>query len=183
LPLRSIKPPPALSNCVYEEAAFMNKAHSAAPGSVVRAGFSKSYRHGQILKLVRARDLHTQEELADALRAQGLAATQVTLSRDIRELGLVKTPAGYSQTPNPSAPSVPALDSVAREFLLDVRQAQNLLVLRTPPGHANALASALDYADWPEVAGTIAGDDTVLVVVATAKAARSLRSKFLGLLK
>jgi transcriptional regulator of arginine metabolism len=156
---------------------------TAEPGSVVRAGSSKSYRHSQILKLVRARHLHTQEELADALRAQGLAATQVTLSRDIRELGLVKTPAGYSQTPHPSTPSGPGFDSVAREFLLDVRLAQNLLVLRTPPGHANALASALDHADWPEVAGTIAGDDTVLVVVATAKAASALRARFLRLVK
>jgi transcriptional regulator of arginine metabolism len=150
---------------------------------VVRASSSKSYRHSQILKLVRARHLHTQEELADALRAQGLAATQVTLSRDIRELGLVKTPEGYSQTPNASAPSLPGFESVAREFLLDVRLAQNLLVLRTPPGHANALASALDHADWPEVAGTIAGDDTVLVVASGVKTARSLRSKFLRLVK
>jgi transcriptional regulator of arginine metabolism len=144
---------------------------------------NKAYRQGQILKLVRARHLHTQEGLADALRAQGVAATQVTLSRDIREIGLVKTPEGYSQTPNPAAPFVPGFDSVAREFLLDVRLAQNLLVLRTPPGHANALASALDHAEMPEVAGTIAGDDTVLVVTPTSKAARSLRSKFLRLVK
>ena len=69
------------------------------------------------------------------------------------------------------------------EFLLDVRLAQNLLVLRTPPGHANALASALDRADWPEVAGTIAGDDTVLVVAPDSKTARSLRTRFLNLVK
>lgn len=141
----------------------------------------KSYRHGQILNLVRARHLHTQEELAAALRLQGISATQVTLSRDIHELGLVKTTAGYSQTPGPVSPATPAFDSVAREFLLDVRLAQNLLVLRTPPGHANALASALDYAAWPEVAGTIAGDDTVLVVAPDSKTARSLRAKFLKL--
>jgi transcriptional regulator of arginine metabolism len=147
------------------------------------ARMNKAYRHGQILKLVRAGHLHTQEELADALRAQGIAATQVTLSRDIRELGLVKTSDGYSQTPNPSASSVPGFDSIAREFLLDVRLAQNLLVLRTPPGHANALASALDHAEWPEVTGTIAGDDTVLVVAPDAQAARLLRSKFLHLVK
>jgi transcriptional regulator of arginine metabolism len=143
----------------------------------------KAYRHGQIIKLVRARRLHTQEELADALREQGIAATQVTLSRDIRELGLVKTSDGYSQTPNPSAPSVPGFDSIAREFLLDVRLAQNLLVLRTPPGHANALASALDNAEWPEVTGTIAGDDTVLVVAPDSQAALLLQSRLLGLVK
>lgn len=139
----------------------------------------KSYRHGQILNLVRTRHLHTQEELAVALRQQGISATQVTLSRDIHELGLVKTSAGYSQTPGP--PATPAFDSVAREFLLDVRLAQNLLVLRTPPGHANALASALDHANWPDVAGTIAGDDTVLVVAPDSKTARTLRTKLLQL--
>jgi transcriptional regulator of arginine metabolism len=144
---------------------------------------NKAYRHGQILKLVRTSHIHTQEELAAALRLQDISATQVTLSRDIHELGLVKTPHGYSQTPGPAAPAAPAFDSVAREFLLDVRLAQNLLVLRTPPGHASALASALDYADWPEVAGTIAGDDTVLVVAPDSKTAQSLRAKFLQLVK
>ncbi len=144
---------------------------------------NKSYRQGQILKLVRGRRIHTQEELASALRSQGISATQVTLSRDIHELGLVKTAEGYSPTPGPAAPAAPAFDSVAREFLLDVRLAQNLLVLRTPPGHANALASALDRADWPEVAGTIAGDDTVLVVAPDSKTARSLRTRFLNLVK
>jgi len=144
---------------------------------------NKSYRQGQILKLVRTHHLHTQEELAEELRAQGISATQVTLSRDIRELGLVKTPGGYSQTPAASAPVVPAFDSVAREFLLDVRLAQNLLVLRTPPGHANALASALDREDWPDVTGTIAGDDTVLVVAPDSKTARLLRARFLELVK
>lgn len=143
---------------------------------------NKSYRQGQILKLLRSHRLHTQEELATALRAQGISATQVTLSRDIRELALVKTSDGYSQT-GPSAAVTPSLDSVAREFLIDVRLAQNLLVLRTPPGHANALASALDHADWSEVVGTIAGDDTVLVVAPDAETAGALRSKFLHLLQ
>jgi transcriptional regulator of arginine metabolism len=144
---------------------------------------NKSYRQGQILKLVRARRIHTQEELAAALREQAISATQVTLSRDIHELGLVKTAEGYAQTPGPAISAAPAFDSVAREFLLDVRLAQNLLVLRTPPGHANALASALDHADWPEVAGTIAGDDTVLVVAPDSRTARALRAKFLDTVK
>jgi transcriptional regulator of arginine metabolism len=143
---------------------------------------NKSYRQGQILNLIRNRRLHTQEELAAALRAQGISATQVTLSRDIRELGLIKTPHGYSETPS-STPPGPDFVQVAREFLRDVRVAQNLLVLRTPPGHANALASALDHADWPDVAGTIAGDDTVLVVAPDNKTALSLRTRFLTFLR
>src|SRR5262245_52956400 len=137
---------------------------------------NKSYRQGQILKLIRGRHIHTQEELAEELRSAGIAATQVTLSRDIRELGLVKTANGYTQTP--VAKSAPVdVASIVREFLLDVRLAQNLLVLRTPPGTANTLASALDRADWPEITGTIAGDDTVLVVAPDAATAQALRRK------
>ena len=124
--------------------------------------------------------MHTQEELARALRALKIPATQVTLSRDIRELGLVKTPDGYAAADAvaPPVPSGPDVAAVAREFLLDVRAAQNLLVLRTPPAHANSLAAALDHADWPEIAGTIAGDDTVLVVAADVKTAEALRARF-----
>ena len=141
---------------------------------------NKSYRQSRILKLIRTRHVHTQEELARALRALKIPATQVTLSRDIRELGLVKTPDGYAavDADAPPVPSGPDVASVAREFLLDVRVAQNLLVLRTPPAHANSLAAALDQADWPEVAGTIAGDDTVLVVAPDVKTAEALRARF-----
>jgi transcriptional regulator of arginine metabolism len=141
---------------------------------------NKSYRQSHILKLIRSRRVHTQEELARALRALKIPATQVTLSRDIRELGLVKTPEGYAPggADAPPGPSGPDVAAVAREFLLDVRAAQNLLVLRTPPAHANSLAAALDRADWPEIAGTIAGDDTVLVVAPDVKTAEALRARF-----
>ena len=143
---------------------------------------NKAFRQGQILNLIRTRDVRTQEELAAALRSQGIAATQVTLSRDIRELGLVKTAQGYAE-PGAAAPAGPDFAQVAREFLRDVKVAQNLLVLRTPPGHANALASALDHADWEEVAGTIAGDDTVLVVAEDHKTAVALRMRLLEYLQ
>ena len=138
---------------------------------------NKSYRQGQILKLVRSRRIHTQEELAHVLQGVGIAATQVTLSRDIRELGLVKTSHGYTESAEAAGPVGPDVATIAREALLDVRVAQNLLVLRTPPAMANPLASALDHAEWPEVTGTIAGDDTVLVVAPDAKTAERLRVK------
>ncbi len=142
---------------------------------------NKSYRQGQILKLIRSSHPHTQEDLAKALRAIGVPATQVTLSRDIRELGLVKTSDGYTQ----GVPESGGLDviTLAREFVQDIRVAQNLLVLRTPAGHANSVAVALDNADWPEVTGTIAGDDTVLVVAPDAETALALRDRFLEVLK
>src|SRR5579872_3843078 len=143
---------------------------------------NKSYRQGQILKLVRSRSLRTQEELAGALRAVGLRATQVTLSRDIRELGLVKTSDGYARPTESAAPARPDLTTVLREFLLDVRVAQNLLVLITPPAHASSVAEALDQAAWPEIVGTIAGDNAVLVIAPTAKKAASLREKLMRFL-
>jgi transcriptional regulator of arginine metabolism len=145
---------------------------------------NKSYRQGQILKLIRARKLHTQEDLATALRATGIPATQVTLSRDIRELGLVKTTEGYAQGSSEIAPGGgPNVEALVHDFVIDIRMAQNLLVLRTPPGHANAVAVALDDAEWPQVTGTIAGDDTVLVVAPDSKIAEALRLKFLKFLR
>jgi transcriptional regulator of arginine metabolism len=143
---------------------------------------NKGYRQGQILKLVRSKNLHTQEELARALRTIGIPATQVTLSRDIRELGLVKTPDGYVLAAE-AATNGPDIETVVREFVLDIRIAQNLLVLRTPPGHANSVGVELDKANWPEIAGTVAGDDTVLVIAPDSKTAAGLREKFLRFLK
>ena len=138
---------------------------------------NKSYRQNQILEVVRRRPVYTQEELAGELRARGIPATQVTLSRDIRDLRLVKTPEGYRQMTN--APAARGFDTVIEEFLRDVRVAQNLLVLKTPPGSANALAVALDQQEWPEIVGTVAGDDTVLVIAPDTDTATGLQARFL----
>ena len=144
---------------------------------------NKSYRQGQILRLIRSHHPRTQEDLARELRAIGIPATQVTLSRDIRELGLVKTADGYAQGAAETAASGPDVYTLTREFVQDVRVAQNLLVLRTHAGHANSVAVALDQADWPEITGTIAGDDTILVVAPDAKTAEALKARFLKVLK
>jgi transcriptional regulator of arginine metabolism len=141
---------------------------------------TKSYRHGQILKLVRSRHLFTQDELARALKETGIDATQVTLSRDMRELGLVKTPDGYRELSSESTGTQFA--ALAGEFLQDVRLAQNQVVLKTAPGHANSVAVALDDAEWPEVVGTIAGDDTILVICPDSSTAEVVRTKLIGLL-
>lgn len=142
---------------------------------------SKAYRHGQILKLVRGKNIRTQEELARELHQTGLSATQVTLSRDIRELRLVKTPEGYREMQNEE--TGPAFRTLAAEFLNDVRAAQNLVVLRTSPGHASSVAVALDNEEWPEVVGTIAGDDTILVIAPDSETAAALRKRFLKLIE
>jgi len=141
---------------------------------------SKSYRHGQILKLIRARAVHTQEELAQELKKQGIAATQVTLSRDLRELGLAKTPDGYREMEAEEAG--PQFRLLAAEFLQDIRRAQNLVVLKTAPGHANSVAVALDAEEWPEIVGTLAGDDTILVIAPDNDTAAIVEKKFLQFL-
>ena len=141
---------------------------------------NKSFRQGQILRLINSRRIHTQEQLAHELAAVGVATTQVTLSRDIRELGLAKTPDGYRQVD--SRPPGPDVEVVVSEFLREVRLAQNQVVLKTPPGHANVLAVALDQSNWPEIVGTVAGDDTVLVIAPDNDTAASLRERLLSLM-
>jgi len=142
---------------------------------------TKTYRQGQILKLIRSRKISTQEELAQELKNQGIAATQVTLSRDLRDLRLVKTREGYQEmAPEETGP---AFSVLAGEFLNDVLRAQNLVVLKTSPGHANSVAVALDHEGWPEVVGTIAGDDTILIITPDWQTAEAVQEKLLALLE
>ena len=143
---------------------------------------NKTFRQGQILKLIRTKPILTQEDLASELKEScGIRTTQVTLSRDIRELGLLKTPEGYRQVA--AAPAGPDIATVAGEFLQDVRVAQNLIVLRTSPGNANTLAVALDKQEWPEIVGTLAGDDTILVVAPDTNTAVKLQQRLLRYLR
>jgi transcriptional regulator of arginine metabolism len=141
---------------------------------------SKRYRQGQILKLIQQQQVHTQDEIAEELAKRGVTATQVTLSRDLRELGLVKTPSGYRELSR-DEPAGDA-DGMISEFVIDMRCAQNLIVLKTDPGHANPVASALDHTGWMEVVGTIAGDDTVLVITPDDAAAEKLRTRLLEMM-
>ncbi|HME10156.1 MAG TPA: hypothetical protein VKG25_24090 [Bryobacteraceae bacterium] len=142
---------------------------------------NKSVRQEQILKLIRKRELHTQEDLSQALEQEfQTQAKQVTLSRDIRDLGLVKTQSGYRQMG--AAGGGTDLANVAAEFVVDVRQAQNLIVLKTSPAHANSVAVAIDEEEDPGVVGTVAGDDTVLVITADNAAAAQFRERMLSYL-
>ncbi len=152
---------------------------------------SKGFRQAQIQKLIRSAAIHTQEELASALAPLGVEATQVTLSRDIRELGIIKTADGYQEraalTAGSDADNAAAgsardnLSRVLQEFLRDIQVAQNLVVLKTDPGGAGAIALALDSEHWPEVVGTVAGDDTIFVATESAAKARKLRQRLLDL--
>jgi transcriptional regulator of arginine metabolism len=139
----------------------------------------KTFRHGQILRLVTGDRIGNQEELRRRLAAQKLRVTQATLSRDLQELRLVKTNEGYRQDSAPSEENfgLPALSRALREFLLDIRPAENLLVLKTPPSGAQPLAAAVDGAKFVETAGTIAGDDTVLIITPNRKTREALQKK------
>lgn len=141
---------------------------------------NKSFRQGQILKIIRSKEIYTQEELARELAQVGVQTTQVTLSRDMRELHLVKTNEGYR--PLPTETTGPDLTYVTNEYLQDIRVAQNLVVLRTSPGTASSLAIALDQSDLDQVVGTVAGDDTVLVVTPDNISAEAFHARMLALI-
>jgi transcriptional regulator of arginine metabolism len=140
---------------------------------------TKTFRHGQILRLVSNERVGNQKELRRRLAQQKLRVTQATLSRDLQELRLVKTTEGYK--PGRGVPeevaTVPPLTRALREFLLDIRPAENLLVLKTPPSGAQPLAAAMDGAKFSEIVGTIAGDDTVLIITSSRKTRESLQRK------
>jgi transcriptional regulator of arginine metabolism len=130
----------------------------------------KDDRQRAIQEIVRQRPVHTQQELANALAQRGLGATQATVSRDIQELGLIRTADGYRAF----APL-----SVVSEMVLSTALVQFLVVIRTSPGTANVVARAIDEAALKGVAGTVAGDDTLIVVLGDDAAADELR-RFLG---
>jgi transcriptional regulator of arginine metabolism len=139
---------------------------------------NKAFRQGQLLNIIRSQQIYTQDELARQLIQHGVQTTQVTLSRDIREMGLVKTSEGYRSLPSESAGG-PKLSDVIDEYMQDVKVAQNIVVIRTSPGNANTLAVALDNEDLAEVVGTVAGDDTIFVVSPDNAAAAHLKQKLL----
>lgn len=149
----------------------------------------KRFRQGQILKLVAGQPVSNQDDLRRQLIHVGMRVTQATLSRDLRELKLVKTAQGYralsaaaAATADDSAP-LPTLARALREFLLDIRPAQNMLVLKTPPGGAQPIAAAVDSQRWKEVAGTLAGDDTILIITTSSKARAAIQKRMEEMLR
>lgn len=143
---------------------------------------TKRQRHHRILELVSKESLATQQQLCRRLAQLGLNVTQATLSRDVKEMGLVKGAEGYVPPAEEPASSLPALTHVVREFVIDVREAQNLLVVKTTPGSAQSVAVALDGAQWTDLLGTIAGDDTLLAVAANRKSSRNIGKRIRELL-
>jgi transcriptional regulator of arginine metabolism len=137
---------------------------------------SKTSRHKAILELLDQGPIESQEVLQHVLERKGFEVGQATLSRDIHELKLVKGPEGYRRTADTAASEgvLPSVMQLAHQFVIDVKQAQNMLVVKTTVGSAQPVAAAFDASHWPEVVGTIAGDDTVLVIAGDKKKAQAL---------
>jgi transcriptional regulator of arginine metabolism len=144
----------------------------------------KLYRRSQILDLLKAEAVSDQAELRRRLAQRGIRVTQATVSRDIRELGVAKSREGYRwpKAAESGAPPQPTLPVILKEFLREVRQASNLVIVKTHPGNAHTVAMALDLADWRDIEGTVAGDDTIFVAAAGARNAARLRKKILAML-
>jgi transcriptional regulator of arginine metabolism len=138
----------------------------------------KTHRHSAIKDLLVKTTVTNQDDLRIKLESRGIHVTQATLSRDIRALKLVKGPTGYALPQNlDGEDDLPETAGVLQDFGLEVRQAQNLLVLLTTMGGAQPVAASLDSEEWDEVVGTIAGDNTVLIICPDATQAATLRAR------
>lgn len=141
----------------------------------------KNRRQRRILEIVSNETIGTQKELAERLQQEGFETTQATISRDIKELLLVKVNIGGDRYKYVIAQETPVTDAklrmVLREFILSYDYSENLLILNTAPGNANTVASAIDRARWPQVIGTLAGDDTVMLVIKPKEAVQEVVEK------
>jgi transcriptional regulator of arginine metabolism len=125
---------------------------------------TKTQRHHAILEVVNRGSVHTQQEIARALARRGVRATQATISRDIQELGLVRAGSGYRSSA-----------ALVSELVLSIELVEPVAVIRTPPGTANLVARRIDEAALAGVAGTVAGDDTIIAVLRNRGAGRALK--------
>ena len=143
----------------------------------------KARRQRIIRELVESSRVATHDKLAEALAGRGVNVSQSTLSRDLRELGIVKTQDGYQFTgrSDPGSRAEDELAAAVSRFMVGLATAHNLVILRTDPGGASALAQFLDSARWPEIVGTIAGDDTIFAATRDARTATRVRDMLEGL--
>lgn len=136
----------------------------------------KTTRQKKILQLIEGQVISTQKDLAQALIKDGFQVTQATVSRDIKELNLIKISIGdntyrYAAPQEAVAVSEKKFEFILKEFVMDVGYSENIVVVKTAPANANVVAYALDNFIWKEVIGTVAGDDTILLVVKPKEAA------------
>ena len=142
---------------------------------------ARNARHLKILEIIAERPVETQEELANALVAAGFNVTQATVSRDIKELGLVKTSDGgrqrYVRAGSKEKHYLSNIANIYRNAVLSITSAQNLVIIKTVPGGASTVGMNVDRLEEPEVLGCVAGDDTVLAVARTTESAKEIADK------
>jgi transcriptional regulator of arginine metabolism len=149
----------------------------------------KGLRHAKIKDIVDRHIVETQEDLAEALRQEGIEVTQATVSRDIKELMLVKIPTGdghyrYAFPAEQNTPfSQSRMERTFQDAISSVDFSENIIVLRTMPGTAQSVAYNIDYVRWPEVLGTVAGDDTIFIIVKPIDAVPKVIAKFKALMR
>ncbi|AYO30693.1 MAG: transcriptional regulator of arginine metabolism [Thermoanaerobacteraceae bacterium] len=147
----------------------------------------KAKRHMKIREIIKEKPIETQEELAEELRKQGFNVTQATVSRDIKELRLIKVLRDnehycYAE-PDRSAFISDKLLRMLRESIISIASSENLIVIKTLSGTASAAAEAIDGLNWDEIIGTIAGDNTILVVASAKSAVKDIVEKFENIIK
>lgn len=140
-------------------------------------------RHQKILELINSHEIDTQERLADKLRGAGFNVTQATVSRDIKELQLVKQPGSsgkscYAQRSSSDAPVSERFRKILRETILSINFGENIIVIKTLSGCANAAAEAIDTSNFPDIVGSIAGDNTIFLVASSKEAVPGLVQHF-----
>lgn len=148
----------------------------------------KARRQAKILELIRTRAVETQEDLAAALGQAGIPVTQATISRDIKELQLNKVPTGdgryrYSLPEETSVATWDKRRRIFQESVLDAAFSENLIVIKALPGTAQGVAAAVDHFQWPEMIGSVAGDDTVLIVIKPKEATPEVLERIRSLMR
>ena len=148
----------------------------------------KARRQMKVQEIITKEIIRTQEDLADKLHLSGFDVTQATVSRDIKEMGLIKVPSADDDyryaVPNEVHPTnlQDRLKRVLRETVVSINDTESLVVIRTIPGNAHALAAVLDNSNWEEVIGTVAGDDTILLVIKPKEAVQGILERITTLL-
>ena len=148
----------------------------------------KSVRHNMILEIIEAKDIETQEELAEELKNRGVKVTQATVSRDIKELRLLKVLAEnggykYATVERAEKGMNERFIRILAESVVSMESANNLIVIKTLSASASAACEAIDSLKWPDVLGTVAGDNTILVIVRSNEAVEGVMTRFQSLLK
>ncbi|WP_088043582.1 transcriptional regulator AhrC/ArgR [Bacillus sp. EAC] len=149
---------------------------------------NKGQRHIKIREIIAKNEVETQDELVQSLRDLGFKVTQATISRDIKELHLVKVPLSdgrykYSLPADQRFNPLQKLKRLLIDSFIKIDSSSHLIVMKTLPGNANAVGALIDHLEWLEIMGTICGDDTILIICRSPEDAENLKEKFIDMLQ